>query len=632
MGIQLWWFSFLGLVLPGLLVDACDGGHNHARRDDNGHTHDEYAHPTPHAALTPPTRPLEWGDINFIHTTDSHGWLLGHQKATFPEPNYSGTLGDFSSFVTHMKELADERNVDLLLIDSGDVHDGTGLSDGFPPGGVDAQDANEFIKKLPYDAMTIGNHELYVYNDTLDMYQNFAPALKGRYLSSNVNITITDQDGNAVSVPVGERFTKFTTKLGRKITSVGVLFDFTANDKGTTVQKVADMVKESWFLDAIQEEPDLFLLIGHMPVSRDNWPLVFNAVRAVHPTTPIVILGGHTHIRDCVQFDGRSMALESGRYLETVGWLSANLDKKGSTADIKFSRRYLDANRVTYEFHSQKNHRNFDTQLGQQITEGLHGLFDRFNLGFTFGTAPQDFFLSRVPYPSNGSLLSLFIDKALPTALQLNNPKTSKPTLFMINSFFLRFDLYVGPFTRDDQFQIASFVDSFLYLPDVPLSLAMEAVKALNNPPPQSRRSPSGEESLEERYFDTIEEYKRGDVERIRREWLKKMDRRVGNERRQGNLTLGYVTQDSCPGVGDDTLHEPLPEFDVPQYISSVVPVDTTPDTLVEFVFIDFIETRLLNILNSLQSVKVYATSDALKYSDVLSNAVLGIYAQQAWN
>ena len=52
-----------------------------------------------------------------------------------------------------------------------------------------------------------------------------------------------------------------------------------------------------------------------MPVARDNCgtrdsedeqfidvclgPIVFDAVRAVHPTTPILILGGHSHIRDC---------------------------------------------------------------------------------------------------------------------------------------------------------------------------------------------------------------------------------------------------------------------------------------------------------------------------------------------
>ena len=49
---------------------------------------------------------------------------------------------------------------------------------------------------------------------------------------------------------------------GRKVTSLGVLFDFTGNDKNTTVQKVDDMVKEEWFAEAIKEEPDFFLLVG----------------------------------------------------------------------------------------------------------------------------------------------------------------------------------------------------------------------------------------------------------------------------------------------------------------------------------------------------------------------------------
>ena len=103
---------------------------------------------------------------------------------------------------------------------------------------------------LPYDVMAIGkyavtlfsslsklanelsSHELYIYAITQDMHQNFAPKLNGRYLSSNVNITVADQDGNPVSVPVGgacvcacplshwniahwhpaERFAKFKTR------------------------------------------------------------------------------------------------------------------------------------------------------------------------------------------------------------------------------------------------------------------------------------------------------------------------------------------------------------------------------------------------------------------------------------
>ncbi|KAJ3528444.1 hypothetical protein NM688_g8000 [Phlebia brevispora] len=381
--------AFVTLVALVSGAFACPGEEGH------DHSHEIRKREFPSTQLPVPTRPLQWGDLNIIHTTDSHGWLLGHQKTSFPEPNYSGDLGDFSSFVAHMKQIALEKDVDLLLVDSGDLHDGTGLSDGFPPGGVDAHESNKFMLDLPYDVMAIGNHELYIYANTLDMFQNFAPKLNGRYLSSNVNITVADKDGNPVSVPVGERFVKFKTRKGRKVTSVGVLYDFTDNDHNTTVQPVADMVKEQWFLDAIQEEPDFFLLVGHMPVQRDNWPLVFNAVRAVHPTTPILILGGHTHIRDCIQFDGRSMSLESGRYMETVGWMSVDLDEKDSTKNLTFSRRYLDPNRVSFEWHTQQSNFTFDTTEGRSITQGLEQLFQNFDLGFLYGTAPHDFTLSR---------------------------------------------------------------------------------------------------------------------------------------------------------------------------------------------------------------------------------------------
>lgn len=253
-------------VAQGVL--AC-GGHDHS--------HAQRAYPP--TKLRPPTRPLDWGDFNVLHTTDTHGWLLGHQKESWPEPNYSGDLGDLASFLVHMKRIAEEKDVDLLVVDSGDIHDGTGITDGFPPGGVDGHDANEFIKQIPYDIMAIGNHELYHYGYTLDMYRNFAPDLNGRYLSSNVNITVFGENNETINVPVGERVAKFRTRKGRRVTSFGVLFDFTGNDDNTTVQTVEDMVKEDWFVDAIQEEPDVFLLVGHMPVNEDNWPLVCHPCR-----------------------------------------------------------------------------------------------------------------------------------------------------------------------------------------------------------------------------------------------------------------------------------------------------------------------------------------------------------------
>ncbi len=48
----------------------------------------------------------------------------------------------------------------------------------------------------------------------------------------------------------------------------GVLFDFTGNSNVSKVIKTGDLVKESWFLDAVKypQPIDLFVLIGHNPV------------------------------------------------------------------------------------------------------------------------------------------------------------------------------------------------------------------------------------------------------------------------------------------------------------------------------------------------------------------------------
>ncbi|TFK50866.1 hypothetical protein OE88DRAFT_1659986 [Heliocybe sulcata] len=604
-------------TLAGLAYGCAEHGDEH---DHSVHLHKRLY---PQTQLTPPSRPLEWGDLNIIHTTDSHGWLLGHQKTSFPEPNYSGDFGDFASFVAHMKEIALLKDVDLLLVDSGDLHDGTGLSDGFPPGGVDAHDTNQFIAQLPYDVMAIGNHELYIYANTYDMYTNFVPKLGDRYLSSNVNITVYDKNNNSVSVPVGSRYRKFKTLKGRQVTALGVLYDFTGNDVNTTVQKVENMVKEEWFADAIKDEPDFFLLAGHMPVSNDNWPLVFDAVRAVHPDTPIIILGGHTHIRDCNQPDGRSMALESGRYMETVGWMSVNLDTPDSTGNLTFTRRYLDPNRVTYQYHTLTSNWTFDTFQGKAITQGLLNLSEEYDLSDQYGVAPHDFTISQSPYPSDNSSLSLFIQQAAPIALTINNTRANVPNIMITNSGSQRFDIYSGPFTKNDQLTASPFADAFLYIPNVTFSVANQVLPALNGQGAEEKRG------LENHM------YGRGDVESVYRKWLAEMNMHAERElerRVAANGTLGYVTKDACPGVGDDTYHTPLPYYSSPDFIGSIPPSNVSDLDPVDLVFVDFIETQLLGILNTVQKAKNYTTADVLSYTPILSNAVLGLYAERAWN
>jgi hypothetical protein len=94
-------------------------------------------------------------------------------------------------------------------------------------------------------------------------------------------------------LPPAPVLTVYPHSRGRAVTALGVLYDFTGNDKNTTVQKVEDMVKEAWvrdfhpfpeiisclflqFADAIKDEPDVFLLAGHMPVARDNCEFIYS--------------------------------------------------------------------------------------------------------------------------------------------------------------------------------------------------------------------------------------------------------------------------------------------------------------------------------------------------------------------
>jgi len=73
----------------------------------------------------------------------------GHIK----EPSYSADWGDVYSFVHHMKAKAHSEGRDLLLIDTGDLHDGTGLSDTTD---VVGEITDEIFKYVDYDVLSVG--------------------------------------------------------------------------------------------------------------------------------------------------------------------------------------------------------------------------------------------------------------------------------------------------------------------------------------------------------------------------------------------------------------------------------------------------------------------------------------------
>jgi hypothetical protein len=74
-----------------------------------------------------------------------------------------------------------------------------------------------------------------------------------------------------------------------------------------------------------------------------------------------------------------------------------------------------------------------------------------------------------------------------------------------------------------------------------------------------------------------------------------------------------------------------MPFFSSPPFIGSIPP-NVASDTPIDLVFVDFIESQLLQVLNTVQTVKTYTGADVLPYSPILANEVLGLYAQVTWN
>jgi len=208
-------------------------------------------------------------------------------------------------------------------------------------------------------------------------------------------------------------------------------------------------------------------------------------------------------------------------------------------------------------------------------------------------------------------------------ALAINNTRASIPNIVITNSGAVRFDVYAGPFVKNDQFTASPFANSFLFIPNIAASIAKQVLPSLNHAGANQRRALADREAIL---------YGRGSVDSRYMAWLEEMDRRNGVERRTAaNLTLGYVTSDACPGVGDDILHAPLPFFRSPSFIGSVPP-SVSGDTPIDLVFTDFIEPQLLGILNTLQTSREYTSADVQLYSPVLATEALGLYAQKAWN
>ncbi|KAL4745698.1 hypothetical protein BDW72DRAFT_211111 [Aspergillus terricola var. indicus] len=531
-----------------------------------------------------PLRGLKWGQINFLHTTDTHGWLAGHLS----EPSYSADWGDYVSFATRMRELAEAEGRDLLLIDTGDRVEGNGLYDSSEPKGLYT---SEIVRQQRIDVLSPGNHELYKKSTSEAEYKITVPNFHGHYLSSNVDI-YDPETGELVEL--GPRFRKFTTKnQGIRITAFGFLFDFTMNYNNTIVHPVEEVVKESWFKHVIQDQTvDLFLVIGHVPVRSKEYDAVFNAIRASHPDTPIQFFGGHLHIRDCHQFDSKAVGLASGRFMETIGF--------ASISGLSTERNQLEPSTVDPVFersHTRLNKSTFPTEHGRNVSRLIQQSRSALKLDEIYGCVPETLWMSRSPHTASNNIYAWLQREVLPSMLG-DTSRKGKPAFVIFNTGAIRFDLFEGQFTRDSVYIVSPFTSGFRYLKNISYAKATQVLDVLNQQP-QIFAAAQGATGLLPRALAPPEQAARDygiDLTRLHRtesifdtptsQYPMSID--LDSEH---VIIPGYTTTDDMGADGDDTVHSMVEFYQIPNCIGALTvnSGSAMPET-VDLVYIDFIQ------------------------------------------
>lgn len=516
-----------------------------------------------------------------------------------------------------MREQADERGVDLLLVDTGDKVDGNGLYDGSNPKGKYTYD---IFKEQDIDILCTGNHELYVAKVAEEEYTKTVPNSNGKYLASNLDI-IDPKSGERV--PLAQRYRKFTTKnQGIRVLAFGFLFDFTGNANNTFVQPVEDTIKEDWFQEAIREDVDLFVVIGHVDLRSPEYKAIYTAVRNQNWDTPVQFFGGHSHIRNFMSYDSNAYALESGRYMETIGWMAIDGITSGAKEDQvhkrakgspQFKRRYIDNNLFGYHHHTGLNYSTFPTKRGKRVSETIRNAREHMDLDRRTGCAPQDYFLNRAEYPSNSSILSLIGQEILPDILVGEN-RTEVPRVAIINSGCMRFDIFRGPFTRDTVLIISPFANEFRFIKSVPYSVVKGLLAILNSGGPVFESAdletwllaPPEQMSLKKNILSSS-------FDEHRQQRLVGQSPLGPSDSEEPSLVPGYTTKDDAGDDGDDTLHSPISFYGVPNCIQSEIsfPAEGDPEK-VDLVFLDFVQPWILLGLRFLG--QQYNATDVLPY------------------
>jgi hypothetical protein len=331
-------------------------------------------------------------------------------------------------------------------------------------------------------------------------------------------------------------------------------------------------------------------------------------------------------------FDSKSVALESGRYMETLGFMSIDGLSTGGTKDdgvvsqktkVTFARRYIDNNIYSMHHHSGKNEKSFPTKHGLKVSEAIGDARKSLDLTHKYGCAPHDYWVSRRPYPHNESIFTLIEKKMLPqTISKSDRAKSGGKALLITNTGAIRFDIFKGVFTKDTKFLVSPFTSAFRYIPDVPYKAASQIIKLLNNEGPIVLEM-MGQNAFLQPPEVLATRFRPNILTSQKDEFASPGHKQAVLKGENPELIPGYTTKDDAGSDGDDTVHSKIEFYSVPNCIQSTIGFegndDQLPDT-VDLMYNEFVQKWILLALE--YTGQKYTMDDTKSFTDIMTDWV----------
>mmetsp|Transcript_90789 Transcript_90789/g.189802 ORF Transcript_90789/g.189802 Transcript_90789/m.189802 type:complete len:595 (-) Transcript_90789:54-1838(-) len=408
--------------------------------------------------------PLQLRDINLVFTTDLHAWL----SPRVHEPFLNASIAHVVSLVDHLRQLAAVQQRDVFFFDNGDINDGTGLS-------ASSQDhvgaLLPILLGVGFDALNIGNHELYQLNlgnegqgeacaITGMRTRGYLDAYGGRYLTSNVVWASNNQT-------VGRPFIVLHGEFGTKLLVFGFLYNMEDHCDAVRVLDVAAVVQSAWFVKALEgmgRSSDAIVVLAHMDYRDELVEVILTAIRGVlGEAKPVQFITGHSHIRGWRRVDAYSSSFEAGCKLNTLGYTSFN--KEATTAKLDFYKADITGNIAEFERVSNASQASSAlSPKGKAVQKILQKMDSEYNLTSTLGCSPRRY-QKWVPMTSPNSLAALYMNEVLPKFLF--DSASDRPQWTLLGSSALGYDIFEGPITRNDIYTTSPYGNFWFQLEGV---------------------------------------------------------------------------------------------------------------------------------------------------------------------